>query len=786
MNSSKRLLSTAISMVTAMASAGTVAQDNSSENIEEVVVLGSGETFNSSAVTDAMRKQQSTITSVNALIDNLPGVSVNEGDTYGFDDWSTNISVRGFTTSLDEQQIGTTIDGIPNGGSNYGGGSKANRFIDPANIGGVAVSQGTADIASRSNEALGGTINYRTDDPTEDRRMRVEMSGGEFDAQRYYLRYDTGSFAEGSTRAWISYSNQEATDWITETAENEREHVAAKLVTTVPAGTLSGYVSYDDIHEDNYQRIYSAAQFEQFPENDFLSSEWSGVPYIDQLYRRGWSTLRENLLGYAQFDLDLAESLNLKGSVYYHTNEGRGDWVPPYLVDVTDDGDSGQSEFLGGTTAMTGRSAGQFFYVDAGGNALAPIEGCTSNIVTIYGQAGAQYDPACYEAGAIPVMSYRHTHYEKERSGFSLDFAHNGEIAGLQNEFRGGFWYEDATRDEHRDWHRITDATSGPEFDGTPYWEQYRRSYPQQTNKWYLQDALTIDSVTLSLGAKQFLVDVEREDLFSESLDADLESDSDVLLSAGLVWEAPMDGTEVFAGYAENFKAIGDSVLERPESNLDNLDPETSETIELGLRYTGEALAATATLFRNEFDNRIIFLDNNTAAGPNYLIGTNGSYFNAGGIESDGLELLLDYDLNPGLNLYASYTFLDASYIGTGDAAVDAAQGLVPGNNVVGIADQLFVAGLDWRSSLLYGGLSAKLTGDRYVDLANTWEAESYVVADAYLGLNLADVSPALQGISLNLVVNNLTDEDYLGTVVSGGAWIGAPRTASLSATVDF
>ena len=48
-------------------------------------------------------------------------------------------------------------------------GAKANRFIDPMNLGGVEVSQGTADIASRSVEALGGTFDYLTDDPAAER-----------------------------------------------------------------------------------------------------------------------------------------------------------------------------------------------------------------------------------------------------------------------------------------------------------------------------------------------------------------------------------------------------------------------------------------------------------------------------------------------------------------------------------------------------------------------------------------------------------------------------------------
>ncbi|WP_444932465.1 TonB-dependent receptor domain-containing protein (plasmid) [Microbulbifer sp. SSSA002] len=67
--------------------------------------------------------------------------------------------------------------------------------------------------------------------------------------------------------------------------------------------------------------------------------------------------------------------------------------------------------------------------------------------------------------------------------------------------------------------------------------------------------------------------------------------------------------------------------------------------------------SATATYFQNHFENRIIFLDNNTSAGNNYLIGTNGTYFNAGGIESDGLELFpWTTILSETLNLYTSYT----------------------------------------------------------------------------------------------------------------------------------
>ncbi len=125
------------------------------DEIEEVTVIGRSVSYANNATDEPMLKQQTSLTSVLAAVDNLPGVLINEGDTFGSDDWSTSISIRGFQVDLSQQQIGITVDGIANGNSNYGGGAKANRYIDTENLRAVEVSQGTADVASRSNEALG-------------------------------------------------------------------------------------------------------------------------------------------------------------------------------------------------------------------------------------------------------------------------------------------------------------------------------------------------------------------------------------------------------------------------------------------------------------------------------------------------------------------------------------------------------------------------------------------------------------------------------------------------------
>lgn len=752
---------------------------------ELIIVTGRATTYNNSEVSVPMMMQQTPLTSALASIDNLPGVSIQEGDTFGFDDWSTTISIRGFQTNLDEQQIGITIDGLPNGNSGYGGGAKANRYIDSANIGTVSVSQGTSDIASLSNEALGGTIDFTTASPEDERRIRFSASIGEFDAMRYYARYDTGRILGDSTKAWVSISHQEATDWVNSAAENKRDHIAAKFESDLGGLNLSGYMSYDDTHEDNYQRVFTPGEFALYPEWDQLTAEWTGIPYIDQSYRKGWSTLRENFFTYLKADGEVLPGLKLDGAVYYHKNTGRGDWVPPYLVNVTDDGAGNPESELGNTTVSGGAPLGRIYFVDASGVALTPADGCVSSLTFPYGGGGAEYDPACYPAGAVGVQSYRHTHYEKDRLGFAANFNWEKDFGSVSNVLRGGLWYEDATRYEHRDWHKIVDTRVGYEFnEALPYWTQYDRKYPQSTFKWYIEDQLSFAGFTATFGLKQFLNDVERVDLFGETSDVKVDSDSDVLISGGLQYE-PMDGLNIFAGYSENFKSITDDILERPDSEL-NIQPETARNIDAGIRYNKGWISASATYFNIEFDNHIIFLSNETTAGPNYLIGTNGSYFNAGGIESQGIELVANVKFNQQLNAYASYTYTDATYLGSGDPLVDSAVGIIPGNRVTGIPENMFVLSLNWADGPFRLGVSGKYTDDRFVNVANSFVAESYFLTDLYVGVKGEAISDSFKALDLSMTVNNVTDEDYLGGISGGGAWIGAPRTVVFTLTADF
>jgi outer membrane receptor protein involved in Fe transport len=82
--------------------------------------------------------------------------------------------------------------------------------------------------------------------------------------------------------------------------------------------------------------------------------------------------------------------------------------------------------------------------------------------------------------------------------------------------------------------------------------------------------------------------------------------------------------------------------------------------------------------------------------------------------------------------------------------------------------------------------VSLKFTGDRFVNIDNTWVADSYVLADVYLGTDLEELGGVFSNMNVHLTVNNLFDEDYLGTIAQNAAWIGGKRTTVLAVTMDF
>jgi len=748
---------------------------------DDIVVTGRAQVFASTQVTAPMVERQSALSSVNDVIKELPGVFIAEGDSFGSSDWATSISIRGFSSGGGGgQQIGSTIDGLPNGGSGYGGGSRANRYLDVLNLDTVVVSQGTADISSRSNEALGGTLNYLTSDPMRDQRVRFTLAGGDFGARKIYGRVDTGEIAPDTT-AYVSASTSRVKDWIGGSGETRRDHVDAKLVSRIDAVKLTGWVSYDDADESEFGSV-SPAMFANDPNHDAYTDSWTGIPYIDQAYRSTSRALRRNLFTYLRAETDVGE-LKLSVNGYYHRMRGRGDFAPPYLVNVRNDGaGTPESEFTGAQpTQFGGPALGKIYFVTPTGVAAPFITGCEGTAAV-----PAESAAICYPAGSLPVMSYRHTHYRNDRGGMTADAAWTHEFGGVENTLRGGIWWERGRANHLRDWHKVTNALVGPAFDGKPYYVQFSTDYALDELMYYAEDALTLGPVTARFGVKQFFLDQKRSELLDDRSSTKLTSHSSPLISTGIVYHAPLPGLEAFAGYSQNFAAIGEGPLGESRAVIARIKPETANNIEIGARYNSGHVQASLTAYDIKFDNHIQSITANLVTGIDYLEEQTSVYLNVGGIRSRGIEAALAYHVLPGLALSGSYTLNHATYIGTGNAAQDADIGITPRQQVVNSPRHMWVLAADYNRSVLKLGGAAKFVGDRFLATAGDAVAPDFVTVDAYAGVNLGAVYDVLKGMSLTVQANNLADRRYLAGADGGSAFLGAPRTVTAALTLDF
>ncbi|GGD59117.1 TonB-dependent receptor [Lacimicrobium alkaliphilum] len=758
------------------------AHANEESMMEEVSVVGKKISYANNQVDVSMLQQQAPVTSVLAVIDNLPGISINEGDAFGGDDWSTSITMRGFSIDGSQQQLGMTIDGLPNGGSNYGGGSKANRYLDAENMSTVEVAQGTSDVSSASLDALGGTFNFVSRDPGMQKQTTFAYSQGDHDASRYFVRHETGQIFD-NTYAYVSYSQTSNKRWIGsgDNGGADRQHFEAKFVSEFGKLSLTGRFSYDDVEEDNYNSV-SKEQFAQTPDWDQLTWDWTGIPHFDQMYAEGWSTLRENSLAYLKFDYQISATSSLTLTPYFHKMKGRGDWIPPYLNTVVDED---------GNPTNKGGSNTRYGFTDQQGNPLTPAADCDANYSWPW-TSGPGLHPACYPDDAVPVMSYRHTHYGKDRFGFTGNY----QLTLGDHDVLAGVWYEDIDRDESRDWHKVIDARILHHFDSTPYWVQYENNFQTDVLKLYLQDNISFGDLTVNLGAQKYLVDIQKTDNFSGSVVKEINSDSELLYNAGAVYQLSQE-LEIFTGYSENFSAIKDLVLERNEANVDDLEPETAENIDIGIRYSNDDLQFSATLYDIQFDNRISLIAPGAEVEGIVYDQGDGTYRNDGGIKSRGIELAANYRVNDKWSLYAAYTKNNSEYTQTIENTVDGVRTVevVGDTDVIDAVEDMVTLSLDYYSGNLRGGLSAKYTGKRqggYLDIlsdpSQRNQVDGYTLLDLNIGYHLPVANTLVDSIDLAFVVNNITDKRYLSSGTGNGFsyYIGGPRTAALTLTANF
>ena len=129
----------------------------------------------------------------------VPGVNFTQSDPYGSS--GGNIRIRGF----DGNRISLTFDGFPlNDTGNYA--IFSNQQLDPELVDEINVNLGATDVDSPTASAAGGTINYRTIVPREEVSATGSFTAGDDDFTRAFVLLQSGNLTPSGTRLFIAAS----------------------------------------------------------------------------------------------------------------------------------------------------------------------------------------------------------------------------------------------------------------------------------------------------------------------------------------------------------------------------------------------------------------------------------------------------------------------------------------------------------------------------------------------------------------------------------------------------
>lgn len=708
----------------------------------------------------------------------VPGVKVSTGDARG-----GSFSFELFLRGLNKEQIGLTLDGIPTGDARFNGGSPPQRFIDSSNIGSIVVSQSAGDIGAPSRFALGGFIDFRTEEPTRDFGVTAEGGVGSFDYNRASLRIDTGNLP-GGVAMYGSFSHQRNAVWAGPNARHSnRDHGEFKAVKTFDNGSfLKARVSYNSQFDNDFN-IVTLAQFNANPKSDFLNDTLTGIPNQDLNYGGTFGGARRDFLAYLNGKFVLAEHVTLAINPYYQTLDG-------YSL-----------SYQNRHRQLVGADPYAVLGYTASGGAVRPALATTSNPNVVGGPADMRVTPR-----------------KRERYGSTAELT----IADLvpRNSVRIGGWFDGGTSSEERDFYPIIPSTTQLAWKGgLPSYVLYNRSTSITTLEFYGQDSFQLVPGVLRLdaGVTWYHVRYKAQSPLEYSAKLDFSQNSPVQPKVAFSL-TPLAHLEIFGGFARNFSGIPEDAFLGSTAVIQpgDLKPLQSSNIDGGVRYTARHVALSVQAFHVHLKNGVGIVPNDPTVTDPIDIQRGNLATRAASIlgqTTNGVEVAALATF-PWIDAYATYSYQQAKYddaaIGSRDRLNLASVGIIAGSDVRDIprnsaygeltlkpfARVRLQANIKYISSRVGGDIIAPTT---FQEVAID-RIPGYTLVGAMARYDLPQIG-ALKNASIQLNVDNVFDVGYIASVTSATAtatetglpgrslgryFIGAPRTVTASFRVRF
>lgn len=708
------------------------------DELLDVTLIGKGEARQVQSIGRDDTRLLLPGTSPFKALEKLPGVHFGAADAWGSYEWSMRISIRGFR----QGQLGFTLDDIPLGDMDYGNnnGLGISRALIAENLERIELAQGSGAVGTASNSNLGGTLRFISRDPSETAGLRFAQTLGQDNSSRSYLRAELGQ--QGGWSGHLDLVRQRSDKW-KGYGRQEHDQANGKLLYRFGEHRLWGFYSASRRKEADYMDLSLDSQRRLGWDWDYYAPDWQraldaaagrlsgGVTSIDDAYYSGRG-LRDDDLASLGAEFNPRDDLRIRATAYHHRNDGQGHWYTPYNASTN----------------------------------------------------------------GTPI-SIRTTEYYIGRAGVVSSL--NWRIG--RHEIQTGLWYEDNRHRVSRNFYDV----SGPEptdfFLRNPSRRVYAQRMDTRTLQLHLRDRISLlgDRLQLDLGIKSLDVDSRARTLIGGASRASgrLQTRDRLLPQVGARYRFSESGWELFGSYSENiaaFSAGRDGPFSASQAAFDatvaKLRPETSKTLEAGLRYASERLVASAAVYRVEFNDRLLNIAQCVG-----ILGCPNSFANVGTVDTRGIELTARWQPRPGLSWLNTFSYNDSRY------ADDYLDGTVlratAGKQVVDSPRRLFASELSFQHAGWEARLLAKYTDRRYFTYLNDASVPGFWRVDAGLARELPH-PPWADAARLQLNVTNLLDARYFATVGSNGfrasdpngshytLLAGAPRQVFLSFELTF
>lgn len=721
-----------------------------SKNLEAVSVIGQGETRQVQRVTTKDVAVLPPGTSIQKVLNRMPGVNVQSNDAFGANEESETISLRGFNG----QRLGYTLDGVPLGDNAYGNynGLNISRALIAENFGGAELAEGIGSLGTASTSNLGGAIQYYSDDPATTFGGRIAETIGTDQNRRTYVRVDTGDYHGFSM--YVSGIRATADMWARPNSPTATKQYNLKAVYEFSGGRLTAFADTSRTSQADYAYLSKSGMARGLGWDwNLYAPDWQralnaargiftgGVNNINDAYYQS-RALRNDNLYYLAGDFNPSDTVTLHAQVYHHEDEGQGHWWAPQQVSYP------------GTAA------------------------------------------------AIPI-SIRSTNYKINRTGVTVSVAWDLEGHHLE----AGLWYEKNNHEVQRNFYWITGPINDDRFLTNPNRKLFDQFYVITTKQAYVQDSFKLldDKLSVDVGVKSphtIMTAQEAPGIKVESPVANgrLSASKALLPQVGLGYRLG-GGQELFASYAENIAAYQGGGASGPllvtqasfDATLGNLKPEQSRTLEGGYRISQREFDASAALYHVKFDNRLLSLNPCPSIQQGTTPACTTRFYNVGSVTSKGAEFTFIWHPMAHLEWYNSASFnrstYDNNYVQNGV--------VIPtrGRTTVDTPNRMFASEISWVYGPWNVSLRGKYTGARFYTYTNDQGFGGYTAFDFGAGY---DFGPAwfARDVRLSLNITNLTDKRYasnltaftnndpLGTVLAFHA--SAPRQSFLTLDVKL